>query len=257
MQCKYYNHPGGCTFGDDCKYSHSANKTFHCIYFKKGYCKFGGKCGFIHDHKMISPSYYELAIEEEMVGCAMSPNWQRACIEMKTSLESYMNPWLIQIVIDYYGLAPIMENFAAYFSPPVDYFGDIFIVTKWPFGKNFNSCFICCEESPEKELMLAFHRCFAWNEKSHNSIKMRKICQKCWSFKPEDLKDGKLNIDWNAKKVTSWECGRLVPQNNSARAAFLCISKWWRIYKAADCEWFRTINSSYVIKDALKWVPLF
>lgn len=249
----------------------SPSQGIYCTYFRDGYCKFGEKCRFSHDKQQIeretkvgaiyndfrvsSPSYYELAVEEEIVAQTMGPNWQRACIEMKTSLESLMSIPLIHIIIDYYGLAPVMENIAAYFSPNKGSIYDDYEVTKWPLGKSFNSCFICNAQFPEDELILAFHRCISSNEIHYNSVKMRKFCRECWPFSAGDLRNNRLIAGWTDKRKIKWEFGKPVPQNKATRAAFLCVDYDWRFYKASDCEWLtRKKGEQYVIKNALRWI---
>ena len=199
--------------------------------------------------------FEELAIEQETVQCAMGPNWQRVFEDTKGILEQFMNDSLIQIIIDYYGLAPVMRNFAAYFSPVTG--GNSFIETKYPLGGYIYMCFACGGLSSKKELTLAFSRCFPNDSFEFNSIKMRQFCPACWLFKPDELiKDGKLAIDWNAKKVIGWNRGKIVACNDSARAAFLCIGKDWNIYKGSECEWFqRCPDRLSKISNADKYIP--
>ena len=53
--CRFYLEPGGCRFGDKCKFTHPRQNTARsedrrevCRHFLNGRCKFGDNCKFSH-----------------------------------------------------------------------------------------------------------------------------------------------------------------------------------------------------------------
>lgn len=183
----------------------------------------------------------------------MGPLWRKVYSLLIDSLQLRLNYYLICIIFEYYGSAPLMTNYTDYFN-----MGSFWTILndrshsyerKTKYAKKYwnnkhkalTVCTNCRQRCKHSDLIIATNNHLivrydlieSANYVDYYSCKLRIFCRDCWPWLFDySLKygTGKLqNIKYDEPKMIKYdsESGNIIPLNDSAKLAFLCVDHNW------------------------------
>lgn len=203
--------------------------------------------------RLIIDEINEYITEIERKDCAMGPLWRKIYSILIDNLKSQLNVYIIRVIFEYYGLAPLMIDYADHFNMGSLWFmiGDgsrgyarkrKYVKKYWDNKhKAFTICTNCHRRCKHSNLIIAtnnqsthrHHLIKFINSDDYYLCKLRIFCVDCWPW-PFDYSlkygTGKLqNIKYDEPKMIKYdsESGNIIPLNDSAKLAFLCVDHTW------------------------------
>lgn len=284
LLCSSFRRNGKCILNEKCPNVHSTEKSNEqCQYFNNDNC-FSNLCYYQHDinkkelylHTMINTGQLrimksveqkrfesnrrkKITEKEEEQDCIMSPAWRQLYLEIIEVLEPLLFTPLIHIISEYC-TSPPMANFVHY----VDINNILFIPRKkdkrferqkksvfknrYKYLNNmFTICGFCNQKYDVSKLSIAIKRCTPPDLDSLLAHKLRVICDNC---RPYDLMQ-LINHVENAEPKYEVKNNKIIPCNEPARLAFLCINKNWVIIRRSILFNFYISPNNLTVKITL------